>query len=171
MKENQIEFVFIGVIIIVFAIWKISELIKTRCYQAKVIREGFDADVRRAKKAEEDAASAAKAKPELITRLTELFQNSNTPVLSTENFTVDTSENDMTVNQRKKAATMLDTMVVTTPAPTPTPTPTQTVPVVSDTNTVKEGLENPDENTKEFIDKNITSINPDDSQSKFKLRD
>jgi hypothetical protein len=174
MKENQIEFVFIGVIIIVFAIWKISELIKTRCYQAKAIREGFDAAVRRAKKAEEDAASAAKAKPELMTRLTELFQNSNTPVLSTENFTVDTSENDMTVNQRKKAATMLDTMAITTPtpAPTPTPTPTPTVPVVSTTNNaVKEGLENPDENTKEFIDKNITSINPDDSQSKFKLRD
>ena len=77
MKENQIEFVFIGVIIIVFAIWKISELIKTRCYQAKAIREGFDADVRRAKKAAEEAASAAKAKPELMTRLTELFQNSN----------------------------------------------------------------------------------------------
>ena len=180
MKENQIEFVFIGVIIIVFAVWKISELIKTRCYQAKVIREGFDAAVRRAKKAEEDAASAAKAKPELMTRLTELFQNSNTPVLSTENFTVDTSENDMTVNQRKKAATMLDTMAITTPTPTPAPTPTPTpaptptptVPVVSTTNNaVKEGLENPDENTKEFIDKNITSINPDDSQSKFKLRD
>lgn len=168
MKENQIEFVFIGVIIIVFAIWKISELIKTRCYQAKVIREGFDADVRRAKKAEEDAMSAAKAKPELMTRLTEVFQNSNTPVLSTENFTVDTSENDMTVNQRKKAATMLDTMAITTPTPAPVPT----VPVVSATNNaVKEGLENPDENTKEFIDKNITSINADDSQSKFKLRD
>ena len=175
MKENQIEFVFIGVIIIVFAIWKISELIKTRCYQAKVIREGFDADVRRAKKAEEDAMSAAKAKPELMTRLTELFQNSNTPVLSTENFTVDTSENDMTVNQRKKAATMLDTMAITTPTPTPAPTPTPTpAPVVavgSTNNAVKEGLENPDENTKEFIDKNITSINADDSQSKFKLRD
>jgi hypothetical protein len=32
-------------------------------------------------------------------------------------------------------------------------------------------MENMNENTKEFIDKNITSINADDSQSKFKLRD
>jgi Na+-transporting methylmalonyl-CoA/oxaloacetate decarboxylase gamma subunit len=181
MKENQIEFVFIGVIIIVFAIWKISELIKTRCYQAKAaIQEGFEADDR-AKKDKAAAVAAATAEPELMTQLKGLLKNykTETPVLSTENFTVETPENEMTINQRKKAATTLDTFnTATTTATTTTATTTTTTPppVAAPTtdkpiNSVKEGLENPDENTKEFIDKNITSINPADSQSKFKLRD
>lgn len=187
MKENQIEFVFIGVIIIVFAIWKISELIKTRCYQAKVIHEGFEA-------ASRDAMAEAEAKknhqPELMTQLKELLKNhpmTETPILSTENFTVETSENEMTINQRKKAATTLDTFESkTTTHPTTTTTMTTTPPTTTTTtppppvaapttdkpiNAVKEGLENMNEDTKEFIDKNITSINPDDSQSKFKVRD
>lgn len=177
MKENQIEFVFIGVIIIVFAIWKISELIKTRCYQAKAaIQEGFEADDR-AKKAKAAATAAtAEAEPELMTQLKDLLKNYNTetPVLSTENFTVETPENEMTINQRKKAATTLDTFktttattTATTPPPPPVAAPTTDKPI----NAVKEGLENMNEDTKEFIDKNITSINPADSQSKFKLRD
>ena len=42
MKESQIEIVFIGIIILVFALWKISELIKTRCYERRLRwREGF----------------------------------------------------------------------------------------------------------------------------------
>ena len=177
MKENQIEFVFIGLIIIVFAIWKISELIKTRCYQAKAIKEGFEAASKEAVKA---AAAAAEAKknqqPELMTQLNELFKRNNVEkfiseaALSTENFTVETPENEMTVNQRKKAATTLDSFKTGTqppPPPPPVAAPTIDKPI----NAVKEGLENPDENTKAFIDKNITSINPEDSQSKFKLRD
>ena len=167
MKENQIEFVFIGLIIIVFAIWKISELIKTRCYQAKAaIQEGFEA-ADRAKK--DKAAAAAAAEPELMTQLKGLLKNYNTetPVLSTENFTVETPENEMTINQRKKAATTLDTFKTTTPPPPPVAAPTTDKPI----NAVKEGLEAMNEATKEFIDKNITSINPADSQSKFKLRD
>jgi Na+-transporting methylmalonyl-CoA/oxaloacetate decarboxylase gamma subunit len=179
MKENQIEFVFIGVIIIVFAIWKISELIKTRCYQAKAaIQEGFEADDRakKDKAAAVAAATASTAEPELMTQLKGLLKNykTETPVLSTENFTVETPENEMTINQRKKAATTLDTFntatttaTTTTTTPPPVAAPTTDKPI----NSVKEGLENPDENTKEFIDKNITSINPADSQSKFKLRD
>ena len=180
MKENQIEFVFIGVIIIVFAIWKISELIKTRCYQAKAaIQEGFEADDRAKKaKAAAVAAATAEAEPELMTQLKGLLKNYNTetPVLSTENFTVETPENEMTINQRKKAATTLDTFktttataptTATTPPPPPVAAPTTDKPI----NAVKEGLENMNEDTKEFIDKNITSINPADSQSKFKLRD
>jgi Na+-transporting methylmalonyl-CoA/oxaloacetate decarboxylase gamma subunit len=174
MKENQIEFVFIGVIIIVFAIWKISELIKTRCYQAKAaIQEGFDA-ADRAKKDKAAAAAvaaASTAEPELMTQIKDILKNYNTekPVLSTENFTIETPENEMTINQRKKAATTLDTFNTATAMTTTTATtpPTTDKPI----NAVKEGLENPDENTKEFIDKNITSINPADSQSKFKLRD
>lgn len=167
MKENQVEFVFIGVIIIVFAIWKISELIKTRCYQAKAIREGFASDSRDATTAA--ATAAATAEPELMTQIKELLKNNKTnlPILSTENFTVETLENEMTINQRRKAATKLDNFDSIKTSETPEPTPSTDEPI----NTVKEGLENPDENTKEFIDKNITSINPGDSQSKFKLRD
>ena len=34
MKETQVEFLFIGIIIIVFALWKITQNIKTRCYES-----------------------------------------------------------------------------------------------------------------------------------------
>jgi hypothetical protein len=82
----------------------------------------------------------------------------------------------MTVNQRKKAATVIDnfkadTSSSSTSSSSPPPPPVNAPKTDKPINAVKEGLENPDENTKEFIDKNITSINPNDSQSKFKLRD
>jgi hypothetical protein len=166
MKENQVEFVFIGIIIIVFATWKISEMIKTRCYESMAIREGFEA-------ASRDGEVAAKAEPELMTHLNDLLKRNKVETfisetaLSTENFTIETPENDMTVNQRKKAATILDGFKAGTPPPPPVAAPTTDKPI----NAVKEGLENLDENTKAFIEKNITSINPQDSQSKFKLRD
>ena len=158
MKEPQIEIVFIGIIILVFALWKISELIKTRCYERRQRREGFVA-----------ATAAKKAAPrsETETFLSQIERLIPTNVrsssiggggvLSTENFTVDTTENEMTVHQRKKIAPVAPTVV---PTVVPTAAPTG-----------KEGLENPDANTKEFIDKNLTSINPQDSQSRFKLRD
>jgi len=164
MKESQIEIVFIGIIILVFALWKISELIKTRCYQRRQWREGFVA------KAAKTTATTATPQSEIETFLSQIEQLIPTKVrssslgggggvLSTENFTVDTTENEMTIHQRKKLAPV--PVVVSAPArTTPTPPPPG-----------KEGLENPDANTKEFIDKNITSINPEDSQSRFKLRD
>jgi hypothetical protein len=174
MKENQIEFVFIGVIIIIFAIWKISEIIKTRCYQAKAIKEGFEAAVRNTAAAEKEATNKNKQPELMMTELNDLLKKNHVvssrqqPVLSTENFTVETPENEMTVNQRKKAATKLDSLNTgTPPPPPPVAAPTTDKPI----NAVKEGLENQDENTKQYIDKNITSINPQDSQSKFKLRD
>jgi len=178
MKENQVEFVFIGIIIIVFATWKISEMIKTRCYETKALgkrgvassaapyREGFGVD-----------------DGHLMEKIANLFKTPQPPVLSTENFTVDTPEGEMTVHQRKKAATNLDTFEmkttpsqppVTTPPQPPVTTPPQppvTTPPQPPVTIVKEGLENPDENTKTSIEKNITSINPQDNQSKFKLRD
>ena len=178
MKENQIEFVFIGVIIIVFAIWKISELIKARCYQSKI--EGFEASAAaaRATATAEKEAAKKNSQPELMmTELNDLLKRNDVEtfisshqqqaVLSTENFTVETPEHKMTVNQRKKAATTLDSFKAGTPPPPPVAAPTTDEPI----NAVKEGLENQDENTKQYIDKNITSINPQDSQSKFKLRD
>lgn len=163
MKDPQIEFVFIGVIIIVFAIWNISELIKTRCFEAMTIRrEGFAADSRDAA-----AAATATAKHDPAEQFEKLLNSK--PVLSTENFTVETPENDMTMHQRKKAATELDKLSSMKPPPT---TPPSTPPPPSPSTTDEpEGMETMNEATKEFIDKNITSINPDDSQSKFKLRD
>jgi len=171
MKENQVEFVFIGIIIIVFAIWKISEIIKTRCYEAKTrIMEGFDAE--KARKAPVDEKN--NKQPELMTKLHDLLKKTNIDqfnvsgkTLSTENFTVETPEHEMTVNQRKKAATILDNFTEGQPRPEPVAAPTTDKPI----NAEKEGLENMNEDTKEFIDKNITSINPQDNQSKFKLRD
>ena len=162
MKDPQIEFVFIGVIIIVFAIWNISELIKTRCFEAMTIRrEGFEAESRDSAAKAKAVAAAAAVKDDDPAEQFEKLLNSK-PVLSTENFTVETPENDMTVNQRKKAATELDKLSSMKPPPTTPPPTTPDEP---------EGMETMNEDTKEFIDKNITSINAEDSQSKFKLRD
>ncbi len=163
MKENQVEFIFIGIIIVVFATWKISDMIKTRCYERRgtQIKEGFQSSM----------SAPTIPEPVLVSQVTQLLKknnvdpfSANVPILTTENFTVDTTEGEMTVHQRKKAATSLDTITGASP---PAAAPTAEKPM----NTVKEGLENPDENTKAFIEKNITSINPQDSQSKFKLRD
>lgn len=158
MKENQVEFVFIGVIILVFAIWKISELIKGRCRRGGRI-EGFKPDAD--KKEGTVTAPAPPPADDIISQVTKLIKKGtgvepflfSSDVLSTENFTVDTTENEMTVHQRKKIA------------------PVPAVPAVPEKEDVVENMENPDANMKEFIEKNITSINPEDSQSRFKLRD
>lgn len=177
MKENQVEFIFIGIIIVVFATWKLSEMIKSKCYEKKraaQFKEGF-------RKRDSQTAPARAPEPELMTKLNELLKKNNIDTYSTfsankttENFTLDTTEAEMTIHQRRKAATSLDTFTdntiitsASTYAPPLVTEPTSDKPI----DEVKEGLENPDENTKEFIEKNITSINPADSQSKFKLRD
>jgi hypothetical protein len=164
MKEHQVEYLFIGVIILVFALWKISELIKTRCYERRWAREGFAAS---AKKRVDNVAPQPTTETfisdieKLIPESIRASRNRNEPILSTENFTVNTPEAEMTVHQRKKAAMTVDSFTGgTAPAPAPTPAPE------------KEGMTNPDDvNMKEFIDKNITSISLEDNQSKFKLRD
>ncbi len=150
MKENQVEFVFIGIIILFFAIWKISDLIKGRCYRGRI--EGFKQDARRVEAM--TATATATATDDILSQVTHLIKKNEQPILSTENFTVDTTENEMTIHQRKKIAPV----PALAPAPAPAPAPEDTG---------KEGLEN----MKEFIEKNITSINPEDSQSRFKLRD
>jgi hypothetical protein len=164
MKDTRIEIIFISAILLVFALWKISELIKTRYYERR--REGFIAAAA-AKAAEEKAAVPAVSDTETFLSQIEHLIPTNIrsslrggPLLSTENFTVDTTENEMTIQQRKKIAPV---PVAAPPAAPPTAPPAG-----------KEGLENqenPDANAKKFIDKNLTSINPQDSQSKFKLRD
>lgn len=167
MKEHQVEYLFIGVIILVFALWKISELIKTRCYERRWAREGFAAS---AKKRSVDNVATQPTTETFISDIEKLIpepirasRNRTEPILSTENFTVNTPEAEMTVHQRKKAAMTVDSFTggtTTTTAPAPAPAPE------------KEGMTNPDDvNMKEFIDKNLTSISLEDNQSKFKLRD
>lgn len=165
MKDSHIEIVFIGIIILIFALWKISNLIKTRCYERR--REGFVAEAAAAAANGPVTVPKPRSDAELFLSQIEhllpaniksaVFRNDG-PILSTENFTTETTENEMTIHQRKKIA-------APAPVPAPEPVPAPVAP------SGKEGLENPDANTKEFIDKNITSINPQDSQSRFKLRD
>jgi len=172
MKENNVEFVFIGIIIVVFATWKLSEMIKSRCYEKRTVSHQFKEGFR--------SSSTSENKPEFMSQLDHILNKNNislsddTPEISTENYTVNTTENEMTIHQRKKAATSLDTLNRKMVPPPSQPYPPYSIPLDTPTSAqtrVKEGLENPDENTKKFIDKNLTSINPEDSQSKFKLRD
>ena len=221
MKETQVEFLFIGIIIIVFALWKITQNIKTRSSEAAAARatsravsaarfkEGFGAGRGGNGGNTEDTTILMKAK-ELIKNsgVKEPFLMSSI-LLTTENFTPDTSENEMTIHQRKKAATILDNFDINAPPPAdpsaakppadpsaakpptdpsaakPPPDPSAAKPPTDPSAakpptdpsaappppSVKEGLENADEKSKDIIERNITSINPQDSQSKFKLRD
>ena len=176
MKENRVEFIFIGIIILGFAIWKISEMVKTRCYQRQTkLYEGF--------LAEKAAAAAAATEPntglttgifgtdpantKLLSEVQHLVKKNDTDPLSTENFTVDTPEYEMTLHQRRRSATALDHQSGFQSGTAPAPPPSLTENAVN----VKEGMENADADTKDVIERNITSINPSDSQSKFKLRD
>jgi hypothetical protein len=174
MKEYRVEFIFIGIIILGLAIWKISEMVKTRCYQKQsMIYEGFLA----AKAA--NAANAANAATQdtnngssaFLSEVQNIVKKNNTGVLSTENFTVNTPEYEMTIHQRKKAATTLDHPFTSSNLSSSLASLSLASSSQSNLENYKEGMANADENTQEFIDKNITSIATTDSQSKFKLRD
>jgi len=160
MKEYRVEFIFIGIIILGLAIWKISEMVKTRCYQKQsMIYEGFLASNAAAR----DTNNGSSA---FLSEVQNIVKKNNTEVLSTENFTVNTPEYEMTIHQRKKVATTLDHPFTSSNLSSSLSLSSQ-----SNLENYKEGMENADENTREFIDKNITSIVTTDSQSKFKLRD
>jgi hypothetical protein len=189
MKENRVEFIFIGIIILGFAIWKISEMVKTRCYQRQTkLYEGFLAEKEATATATAAAAAAAAAtttatepntglttgifgtdpaNAKLLSEVQHLVKKNHTEPLSTENFTVDTPEYEMTLHQRRRSATALDHQSGFQLGTAPAPPPRLTENAVD----VKEGMENADADTKDVIERNITSINPSDSQSKFKLRD
>ena len=186
MKANQVEVIFVGVIILGFSIWKISDMIKSRSYEKHMrVREGLavsastvtDATTRH--KGSDDGVGGVGGgiltglNKDTMDILNTVMSKSKLEPLSTENFTADTTENDMTVHQRKKAATVLDnapTRAVAPAAPAP-PAPSAPPAPPAPPAVEKEGMENADADTKEFIDKTITSINPEDNQSKFKLRD
>jgi hypothetical protein len=168
MKENQVEFIFIGIIILGFAIWKISEMIKTRCHQKQArLYEGFLAEKNTALSTVASNSDTATAK--LLSDARSLVTKNYTEPLSTENFTVDTPEYEMTLHQRRQSATALDRQSgFQSGGATVNPPPPDLTENAVD---VKEGMENADADTKDVIERNITSINPSDSQSKFKLRD
>jgi hypothetical protein len=199
MKENQVEVLFVGVIILGFAIWNISDMIKSRSYEKHMrIREGLtvSASTETAQSRGSGEGGEGGEGGGILTGLNKntmdilntVMSKSKVEPLSTENFTVDTTENDMTIHQRNKAPTMLDKAppppalpatpatpaLPALPAPpatpaTPAPPATPATPATPDVE--KEGMENADADTKEFMDKTITSINPNDNQSNFKLRD
>ncbi len=178
LREYNIEVIFVSVIILFLAVWQVSGLIQShsisRNNEIYMIREGL-----------ENAAAAAAAidttsnNERTLNKAMSILKSSDNPFLnslgvgqinsplSTEGFTPNTSENEMTIHQRRQAGTVMDGgMVAATSAPPPpTPTPTQTV------SSVKEGLDNPDQVSKKIIDNKLTSMNPEDSQSRFKLRD
>ena len=177
LREYNIEVIFVSVIILFIAVWQVSGLIQShsisRNNEIYMIREGL-----------ENAASAASAAAINTTTNNEITLNKamsilkssgdpflnglglghiNSP-LSTEGFTPTTSENEMTIHQRRQAGTVMDGGSVAVPIPAPTaPAP---VPA-----SVKEGLNNPDQDSKMMIDNKLTSMNMGDSQSRFKLRD
>jgi hypothetical protein len=165
MKEYRVEFIFIGIIILGLAIWKISEMVKTRCYQKQsMIYEGFLAS----NAATQDTNNGSSA---FLSEVQNIVKKNNTGVLSTENFTVNTPEYEMTIHQRKKAATTLDHPFTSSNLSSSLASLSLASSSQSNLENYKEGMVNADENTQEFIDKNITSIATTDSQSKFKLRD
>ena len=178
LKEYNIEVVFVFVIILFIAIWQVSGLIQShnisRNNDIYRIREGL----RNAEMADKaDAAAAARAKKDnTLDNAMSIISSSGEPFLnglirsplSTEGFTPNTSENEMTIHQRRQAGTVFDSVAPTT-APTTAPI---TAPTTAPTGgNIKEGLENTDKDMKEDIANKLTSINPEDSQSKFKLRD
>jgi hypothetical protein len=161
LREYNIEIVFVSVIILFFAIWQISVVIHSRkddIYHIRV-REGLqNAETTVASQSSSSSSSSSSSLPIIDKALKHVINFSGEPI-STESFTPDTSENDMTIHQRRKAGTVFDGGVVATPAPATEP------------ETATEGFDNPDQETKKMIDNKLTSMNPQDSQSRFKLRD
>jgi hypothetical protein len=251
MKEYRVEFLFIGFIILGFAIWKMSELVKTRCqYKQDKIREGLTVPiistapsnpnaksnttsvvaapvakppatppakppatppakppatppakppatppakppattpakppssipakpsavpVKPANKAPASTASDPATQKALSDARKIITQQKREP-MSTEQFTTYTSEHEMTIHQRKKAATALDLSTYTLPI-IPMSIENDSIADTAAPINIKEGMENKenaDADTKDIMDRNLTSINAQDSQSKFKLRD
>ena len=177
VKSISIEVVFVSVIILFIALWQVSGLIQSHSFSRNNeiyrIREGLH------NAGDAPAAAAAAAAPaapadSTLDKALSLLKGSGDSVLnsiigsplSTEGFTLNTSENEMTIHQRRQAGTALDD--------------TSIMPLLSAPDTTKEtfgigigkeGLDNPDQVSKKIIDNKLTSMNPEDSQSRFKLRD
>ena len=180
LQEYNIEVVFISVVILFFAIWQISVVIHSRkdeIYRIR-IREGLQnaEPVRNSVNEPRKVAMTGTDMNDgsIISKAMSIFNISNQP-LSTEEFTLNTSQNEMTIHQRRKAGTVFDNGVIPSvpvPAPTPAPTPTPTTAPEVPIPEIIEGFEKKEEvDSKKIIDNKLTSLNMEDSQSKFKLRD
>jgi len=186
VKSISIEVVFVSVIILFIALWQVSGLIQShsisRNNEIYRIREGLQ------NAGDAPAAPAAPAKDSTLDKALSLLKSSGDSVLnsiigsplSTEGFTPNTSENEMTIHQRRQAGTALDSTdgnIVSSLSPaTATATATAAATTAATTTAtetfiVREGLDNPEQESKKIIDNKLTSMNPEDSQSRFKLRD
>jgi hypothetical protein len=175
LKEYNIEVVFICVIILFIAIWQVSGLIQSRSFSRNNeiyrIREGLE-------NSEATAKDDASNKDNTLDKALSVLKSSGSSVLnsiigsplSTEGFTPNTSENEMTIHQRRQAGTVFDdsSNMPSLSAPSAPSTTQDTFRVDSN---VDEGFDNPDQESRKIIDNKLTSMNPEDSQSRFKLRD
>ena len=182
VKSISIEVVFVSVIILFIALWQVSGLIQShsisRNNEIYRIREGLHnaGDVPATA-----ATAAAPAADNTLDKALSLLKGSGDSVLnsiigsspiSTEGFTPNTSENEMTIHQRRHAGTALDnTSSIPLLSGPSTPSGPSAPSGHEDTFVVREGLDNPDQESKKIIDNKLTSMNPEDSQSRFKLRD
>jgi len=194
LKLYQPEIISFGVIILIIAIWKISEMIRNKqfaSYKPKTtlsyskVTEGMAAgenalstkdiigqtdkilaeanDLIQKKKTENGAATAQNP-----TRLGfSPLPNARPLPLSTEGYTPITTENEMTIHQRQHAKTFMDDIVDII-------LPNKVMMSDVSTTRTKEGLENNDKDPKKarkLMSTKLTSLNNEDSQSAFKLRD
>ena len=115
LKEYNIEVVFICVIILFIAIWQVSGLIQSRSFSRNNeiyrIREGLENS-----EASATAKDDASKKDNTLDKALSVLKSSGSSVLnsiigsplSTEGFTPNTSENEMTIHQRRQAGTVFD---------------------------------------------------------------
>ena len=185
IKSISIEVIFISLIILFIAIWQVSGLIQSRSISRNneiyKIREGLQNEGAAAQVVVKNDDPLDKAMSILNSSGVSFLNKLPDLQLSTEGFTPSTSENEMTINQRRQVRTALDgapapavpVPLPTPPIPTPPapPAPPVPAPPAAAVSSVKEGLDNPDQESKKMIDNKLTSMNPEDSQSRFKLRD
>ena len=191
LRDYNIEVIFICVIILFIAIWQVSGLIQSRSFSRNEIyriREGLENAGNTAATVATTANNDASKKDNTLDNALSVLKSSGEPFLkslglgtgtgtgtgigpspiSTEGFTPNTSENEMTIHQRRQAGTILDVSNHSFIRSLSTPDDTKETFVGSGG---KEGLDNPDQVSKKIIDNKLTSMNPEDSQSRFKLRD
>jgi hypothetical protein len=180
------EYIFVGLIILLLSIWKLLDFMNihyTNIHAAKQksslggssLKEGLTSKERKdteniISKTDQILADAT----DLILKNKKSLNVDNQPpqtqtqgflgnmFTSTEGYTPLTSEHEMTINQRRQSATELD-------KPHDKPIDFKGNSGIHSLLPVREGLES---NTTTFpLNKKLTSLNKNDAQSKFKLRD
>jgi hypothetical protein len=189
MKE---EIIFVGVIILLLAIWKLSELIQMSSTMASSpstslaysnVTEGMTLSPDERSKTENIISQTDK----ILAEANELIQKNKAlnsggdkqglslmsilnpiKMVTTEGYTSATTEHEMTIHQRNQAKTALDAAAVSIGIES-TQVPAVREPIIVPEINIKEGLENAEDGN--IINKKLTSLNMEDNQSKFKLRD